>query len=160
VVQQPCPAWWLKYQHSQRLGAFWFTINTWKKTEMSIIYVLNFWLKICLCATYPKNSFHVVSWCNNSSATCHELITVVDETLFYGCDVEAWQSSSQWKSELSPDLKRYHLYMKLNVRTVFFFLTVKVWCLMRSLLEVKQWIKKFTWLFKAPKGSAVKEITS
>jgi hypothetical protein len=74
--------------------------------------------EICLCATYPKNSFHGFSWCNNSSATCHELITAVDETLVYGCDVETWRQSSQWKSEPSPGLKRYHLCVKLNVRTV------------------------------------------
>ena len=33
MVQQPCPSCWLKYQHSQCLGVFWFTISTWKETE-------------------------------------------------------------------------------------------------------------------------------
>jgi hypothetical protein len=121
----------------------------------------------CLCfKLLTENLFmcriskKIFPWCNISSATCHELITAVDETLVYGCDVETWRHSSQRKSEPSPDLKRYHLYMKLNLRTIFIVFFNCQGCVHYEFFAGGRTMNQKIYLTKVSKRSAEKEMTS
>ena len=58
--------------------------------------------------------------------------------------MELKQQSSEWNSKSysapPPSQKKKKTQNKSNMKTMFIGLTVKVWCIMSSFLEVKQWI--------------------
>lgn len=52
--------------------------------------------------------------------------------------MELKQQSSEWKSKSYATQNKKNHQSKSNMKTMFIGLTVKVWCIMSSFLEVKQ----------------------